>query len=252
MKRSNVVWILGVGVAVLLAATGVFMTTKSNKSAAVAQEPAVQETTVAATDSGVAAVESPQVAVAPSRVPLRAIGSSDAPVKIEEFASLTCGHCADFSKRTFDKVKEAYIDTGKVYFVYHDFPLNAQALDAALIARCMPEERFFPFIKFLFETQEKWAFAGDYKEALRQNAKLVGMSDDSFDSCLANMDLKNAIAENMQNRGRQHKIDSTPSFVINGQAVIKGDHSFPAFERALTPFLGAAAAPAAGEGTQAP
>ena len=114
----------------------------------------------------------------------RAVGDPNAPVKITELFSLTCGHCAEFHNNTYPSIKSEYVDTGKVYYVYQEFPLNKPALDASMIARCLPSERYAGFIDLLFKNQEAWALVDDYKSALRQNAKLAGMSDQEFDACL--------------------------------------------------------------------
>ncbi len=166
----------------------------------------------------------------------RALGDPSAKIRIDEYASLSCSHCADFSMHSFPKFKETYIDTGKVYFVYHDFPLNAPALDAAVIARCLPEERYFQFVKFLFETQDKW-LGKDYQDALRQNSKLLGMDDATFDACLGSGELKQGLIDQMQKAGKEHEIQSTPSFVVNRKEVLHGALPVEAFEKVFKPLL---------------
>lgn len=147
----------------------------------------------------------------------RTLGDPKAPVKMEEFASLTCSHCAHFENDIFPAFKKKYIDTGKVFYTYTDFPLNAPALDAAMIARCLPPERYFPFVVMLFGSQEQWAFTPTYKDALRQYSKLAGLSEDKFNSCLEDKKLKEGLIQQMQQRGQAHKVNSTPSFLINGE-----------------------------------
>ena len=176
---------------------------------------------------------------------VRTLGNPEAPVKIEEFASLTCGHCAAFHNSTFPQLKTKYIDTGKVFFTFTDFPLNAPALDATMVARCMPPERYFTFLSFLFQTQEQWAFSQDYKNSLRQNAKLAGMSDERFDSCLADTALRDGVVNRMQDKARSHALSSTPSFVINGTTVITGAVGIEVFDKAIAEAeTGTVAAPA--------
>jgi len=175
----------------------------------------------------------------------RALGDPKAPVRVDEYASLTCSHCAAFSNEIFDNFKKKYIDTGKVYFVFHDFPLNAPAIDAAMIARCMPADRYFQFTKFLFQTQDKWAYGTtSHRDVLRQNAKLLGMNDESIDACWNNADLKLALIDHMQKAGEKYKIDSTPSFVINqGAETISGMLPLTSFDKKLAPYLNKQAAP---------
>jgi protein-disulfide isomerase len=163
----------------------------------------------------------------------RTLGNPLAPIKIEEFSSLTCPHCGHFHKETFAALKEKYIDTGKVFFIFTDFPLNAAALDASMIARCMPPERYFTFIAFLYESQEQWAFTKDYQQNLRQDAKLAGMDDARYDACLADTKLKEGIVTRMQDKSGKYTIGSTPSFLINGKTVLTGALPIAAFDQAI-------------------
>jgi protein-disulfide isomerase len=168
----------------------------------------------------------------------RSLGDINAPVKVEEFASFTCGHCADFHNDTFPQFKESYIDTGKVHFTFVDFPLNAPALDASVIARCLPEDRYFQYISFLFKTQKDWAFSSDYLPTLRQNAKLLGATDEQLDECLSNDLMKEAILGNMQMASTEFEVNSTPSFVINGgENMIRGAQSYTAFSAYIDSLL---------------
>ncbi|MDB5490836.1 MAG: Periplasmic thiol:disulfide interchange protein DsbA [Micavibrio sp.] len=162
----------------------------------------------------------------------RTLGDPKAPVKVEEFASLTCGHCAHFESAIFPEFKKKYIDTGKVFFTFTDFPLNAPALDASMVARCLPPERYFPFLVLLFGSQEQWAFSPNYKDALRQNAKLAGLSDEKFTACLANKKLKESIVQQMQERGQAHNVNSTPSFLVDGK-LLTGALPIEQFDEAI-------------------
>lgn len=167
----------------------------------------------------------------------RSMGSPEAPVVIEEFASLSCGHCAHFHADVLPKLKEAYVDTGKVRFIFTDFPLNAPAMDGSMIARCMPQDQYFKFLGFLFENQEQWAFSADYQSKLRQNAKLLGTGDALFDACLASEELKQGLVARMQKASSDYDIQSTPSFVVNGKEVIRGAQGFEAFKTIIDKVL---------------
>ena len=166
----------------------------------------------------------------------RVLGKADAPVTIIEFASLTCPHCKDFEINTLPKLKAAYIDTGKVKFVYRDFPLDGRALLAAMVARCAPKDRYFAFLDALFRGQESWARAQDPIQALGQVAKLGGMSQTDFDACYKNQALFDAIKKDAVDAQSQYKIESTPTFIINGKKM-EGAHTFESFEAALKPLL---------------
>ena len=162
----------------------------------------------------------------------RAIGNPDAPIKIIEYASMTCSHCGAFHNDVLPVLKEKYIDTGKVYFEFREFPLNDPALKATLTARCLPEEQYYEFVSVLFKSQGQWDAGLDYMKALRQNAKLAGMSDATFDACHAEPMLKLKIAENMQEAKDKWKISATPTFVINdGAEIFSGVRPLQEFER---------------------
>ena len=172
---------------------------------------------------------------------VRAIGDPNAPVVIQEFSSLTCGHCGNFHKGTFKELKEKYIDTGKVYWVFKDFPLNAPALHGSMIARCLPADRHENFIQALFENQNDWAYGVDYLRYLRQNAQFVGLSGDEFEACLQNEDLKNGIVNSIKVAQAKWEISSTPSFVVNDTVVLTGSKKLEDFEKIIKPLLKAAA-----------
>ena len=173
----------------------------------------------------------------------RAVGDPNAPVKITELFSLTCGHCAEFHNNTYPSIKSEYVDTGKVYYVYQEFPLNKPALDASMIARCLPSERYAGFIDLLFKNQEAWALVDDYKSALRQNAKLAGMSDQEFDACLEHKELQEAFAQTIQDASIKWQVKSTPTIAFNdGEFTVSGAQKFPAMKNAIDQFLSRAQA----------
>src|SRR5262249_35931041 len=124
------------------------------------------------------------------------MGNAKAPVTIIEYASLTCPHCAHFDEETFPQLKSAYIDKGLVRYIYRDFPLDRVALQAAQIARCAGPERYFGFIDVLFRQQQNWAASRDpnqITENLRKLARLGGMSDDTFNKCLNDKAVQDAV-----------------------------------------------------------
>jgi len=163
----------------------------------------------------------------------RVLGDRSAPIKITEHSSLTCGRCGQFHTHTFKKFKSAYIDTGKAYLVFSDFPLNAPALHATMVARCISEERYFDFTQQLFEKQEEWAREADYLSYLEEKAAGFGLGESEFKSCVQNEELQEVILKRMQAVQAQWEVRSTPSFVINNQKVITGALSFEAFDKAI-------------------
>lgn len=168
----------------------------------------------------------------------RTLGSNDAPIKVTEYSSLTCGHCASFAKEEFPKIKEAYIDTGKVQFIFKEFPLNEPSVVASQILRCMPEDKYVNFMDLLFEQQESWAYVPDYQEKLIQYAKLAGIGEETVKSCVDNVELKKALVADMQSASEKFKIASTPTFVVNGgEKIIVGHQPFSFFQESFDGIL---------------
>ena len=167
----------------------------------------------------------------------RVLGKADAPVRLTEYASLTCPHCAHFYRDVFPQLKANYIDTGKVAYVYMDYPLNAPALDAAATALCVPEESYFKFIDYLFMNVEDWASKPSPGDAVLQNAKLLGGDADRLQTCSKSVLLKGAIIERMKKANTDFQIDSTPSFIINDKDVIRGSLDYEAMKAKIDAYL---------------
>ncbi len=152
-------------------------------------------------------------------------GDKKAPVTIIEYASFSCPHCATFYREAFEKLKNEYIDSGKVQFVYRDFPLNQQALMASMISSCRTDdekenkaEKHYGFIKALFKTQDVWAFDQKYLEKLESVAKLDGMSAGRFKSCIEDQKLQNKILQLRMEAAKSLQLRSTPTFFVNNEA----------------------------------
>jgi len=147
------------------------------------------------------------------------IGKPDAKTQVIELFSLTCTHCAAFAQETFPQVKAKLIDTGKVHYIFHDFPLDQVALTAAMVARALPAERYEPFVSALLASQDRWAFAHGVNstDELWKTAALAGMSRARFDATVADTALRDAILAQQKADATRWGIDSTPTFVINGE-----------------------------------
>lgn len=170
------------------------------------------------------------------------IGSDTAPIKVVEYSSLTCGHCAAFHQNDFPRIKTDYIDTGKVQFIFKEFPLNKPAVDASKLLRCLPRDRYLNFMTLLFTEQSKWAFLEDYLSPLKQNAKLAGLSDKDVTDCLNNTELENRLVGDMQKGGEKYKIQSTPSFIVNdGLRVLIGHQPYGFFKETFDTLLNGSA-----------
>jgi protein-disulfide isomerase len=162
----------------------------------------------------------------------RTLGKADAPITITEYASLGCSHCANFHANTFPDIKKNYIEIGKAKFIFRDFSLDPLSLQAAQIARCLPEKQFFGFIGILFKNQKEWINATGDITAIKKFATQAGMTDAAFKSCLDNKALNDALLEKRLEASNTLKVESTPTFFINGEKM-SGDMSFENFEKKL-------------------
>ena len=147
------------------------------------------------------------------------LGNKDAPVTIIEFASLSCPHCAAFHRERFPWLKKNFIDTGKVRFIFRDFPLNRAALLGSMLAHCADRPQYFAYLGLLFERQESWAFAESVEEALASLAQLAGMGRSRFESCLRDEELADQIIQSRLESQNEYDIESTPSFAIGGKLI---------------------------------
>jgi protein-disulfide isomerase len=156
-------------------------------------------------------------APADPRMQEHALGNPKAPVRMDEYYSLDCPHCAAFVTETLPQLKTDYIDTGKVYLVLHDFPLHEMALRATMLARCAPPDRFFPIVDTLFRVQRGWLLQteGASMDALKQQAKFAGLTDSQIDSCLNDRGLEDAILTERLEAEKALQIDATPTFIFN-------------------------------------
>mgnify|MGYP002526858112 CR=1 FL=1 len=117
------------------------------------------------------------------------LGNPNAPVSIIEYASLGCSHCADFHTNTYPKIKENFIDTGKVKFVFRNFPLGTPSLAAAMIAHCAGPEKFFGMVEIFFRSQKQWGNANRPLDELKKTARFGGISNSKVDACLSNQEI---------------------------------------------------------------
>eukprot|EP01037_Dinobryon_pediforme_P005833 gene5833-5899_t len=150
----------------------------------------------------------------------RAIGDAAAKVTVTEWFSLTCPHCAAFSRQALPQIRKDIVETGKARIVFADFPLDQVALTAAMVARSLPPERYVPFVEALFASQDRWAFARgiNQTEELAKMAALAGLPRAAFDAAIKNQELRNAILKGQEDAEKIYKVDSTPTFIFNGPA----------------------------------
>jgi len=164
-----------------------------------------------------------------------AIGSEKAPVTLIEYASMTCPHCAHFSETTFPELQKRYIDTGKVRFIFREFPLDPLAAAGFMLARCAGKDKFLPIVETLFAKQREWMVQNPVPP-LREIAKQFGFTQESFDACLANQKVLDAIQEVRDRGATKLGVNSTPTFFVNGKKLV-GDQPFDAFAKAIDSYL---------------
>jgi protein-disulfide isomerase len=180
-------------------------------------------------------------------IPDMTLGNKDAPINLIEYASMTCPHCAHFDAEVFPELKKNYIDTGKVYYVFREFPLDGVALRASMVARCMDKSRFFGFIHALFHTQTTWANPEVWNnektpidEKLTPMANLAkqqgGLSREQFDKCVNDTAMGKQIAM-QEERGRTvFNVPGTPAIYVNGKFFAQGN-DFMALDAYLKQLL---------------
>jgi len=151
-------------------------------------------------------------------LPEMAMGDEKAPVTIIEYASMTCPHCAHFQETTFPEIKKRYIDTGKVRWIFREFPLDNLAAAAFMLARCAGKddnEKYFALVDTLFRQQRQWAVEKPIPPLLAI-AKQAGLTEQSFNACLANQQVLDGIESIRKRAVDKFKVQSTPTFFING------------------------------------
>lgn len=170
------------------------------------------------------------------------LGAEDAKVTVVEYASLTCGHCMNFHTKVFPELKTKYVDTGKVRWIYRDFPLDPRAIAGAMLARCAAGEevntgRALAMIDALFHKQADWAFVKtNPTQALFDVAKQTGFTQERFDKCLTDEALLKKITAIYTRAAETFGVNATPSFFIDGKR-LQAAPSVEEFEKALDPLL---------------
>ncbi|HEY1475155.1 MAG TPA: DsbA family protein [Pseudolabrys sp.] len=174
----------------------------------------------------------------PDAQPDLALGNDKAPVTMVEYASMTCPHCAHFQETTFPELKKRYIDTGKVRYILRDFPLDNLAGAAFVLAHCAAGDdagKYYSMIDTLFSQQRTWAVEKPVPP-LMAIAKQAGLTEQSFNACLTNQKAWDAMESVRQRAMNQFKVQSTPTFFINGTQVT-GAVSIDDFAKVIDPYL---------------
>jgi len=174
----------------------------------------------------------------PQSLPDMGLGPANAPVTITEYASMTCPHCADFNEKVFPKIKSEYIDSGKIRYVFREFPLDIKAAAGSMLARCIAKDdapKYFAVIDLLFKQQSDWVVKNT-TETLTRIGKQAGLSQQQVEDCLKDQALLDKIAADQKFAADVLKVNSTPTFFINGE-MIKGDTRFEEFDKRIKSLL---------------
>ncbi len=167
-----------------------------------------------------------------------ALGSDKAKVTVIEYASMTCPHCAHFSETTWPTLKKEYVDTGKVRFIFREFPLDPLAAAGFMVARCAAKDdsvKYFAMIDTLFAQQKTWVVQKPL-EPLKAIAKQAGLTEEQFTACLSNQKLVEGLEAVRGRASDKLGVSSTPTFFINGDKK-SGDLSMDDLVKAVTPYL---------------
>ena len=181
--------------------------------------------------------------VTPARfdmTPTHILGNPDAPVTIYEFSSLGCSHCADFHLNILPKLKKEFIDTGKVNLVFADFPIDGRSMQAAMLARCMPAEKYFDFLSLLFKKQMNWGLSFKSEKLLIGYAKTEGLSAEQAKACMSDDKVAADIMAIRQDGMEKLQIRGTPSFLIRsaeGEELLPGVPNYDEFEKTINKYL---------------
>ena len=170
----------------------------------------------------------------PVSLPDMARGPKDASVTITEFASMTCPHCAAFNENVFPKIKSEYIDTGKVRYVFREFPLDIKAAAGSMLARCIAKDdagKYFAVVDMLFRQQNDWVMKNT-TETLTRIGKQAGLSQQAVETCLKDQALLDKMSADQKFAADVLKVNSTPTFFINGE-VVKGETSIEEFDKRI-------------------
>ncbi len=167
-----------------------------------------------------------------------ALGAEDAPVRMIEYASMTCPHCAAFHIMTWPAIKEKYVETGVVRFIFREFPFDDAALVAFMVARCAGDKKYFGMVDVLFEQQQVWLDRSrNILDELFKIARLAGFSQDSFQECIRNEDIARGVRAVKDRASLEFGVRSTPTFFINGERV-EGNLPIAKFDEIIGNIVG--------------
>jgi protein-disulfide isomerase len=170
-------------------------------------------------------------------LPDMALGPDDAKVTIVEYAAPTCPHCAAFNKDVFPKIKSEFIDTGKVRYVFREFPLNIKDLACAMLTRRIAGEdstKYFAVVDIMFRQQDQ--LVEKTSDTLRLIGRQAGLSSQAVEDCLKDQGMQDKISAGQKYAEDVLKVEGTPTFFINGDEIV-GEAAFEEFAKRINSLL---------------
>lgn len=168
------------------------------------------------------------------------IGKKNAGITVKVFSSLTCPHCANFHNKIFDSLKKEYIDTGKVKFEHHSFPLDLAALNAEKILRTLKNtEQSFELLGEIYKKQDQWAIGSDINiinKSIKDIALKFGVKESQIDEVLKDEKIQDQILNERIHAQKKYKISSTPTIIINDKKY-EGKHDFKNFKKVIEKLI---------------
>ncbi|MEL6998735.1 MAG: DsbA family protein [Pseudomonadota bacterium] len=164
------------------------------------------------------------------------LGDPEAPVTVIEYASLTCPHCASFHKTTWPKLKEAYVDTGKIRFIMREVYFDKYGLWASMAARCGGEKGFYPMVDAYLNNQSTWTRADNPGAEIQKIARRSGLGEERLRACMSDQDYAKTLIESYQTNAEADGVRATPSFIVNGE--LHSNMNFDEFAALLDEALG--------------
>lgn len=162
------------------------------------------------------------------------LGKPKARIVVEEYASLSCTHCAHFNNEIFPAFKAKYVDTGKVRYTLKEFitePANVAAV-GFITARCAGAARYFQVVDGLFRRQAEIYETRQLRPVLLDVARQAGLSEAQVTACVNEPANREAL-ETRVSEGIARGVDGTPTFYVNGVKVEAGVGSLADLDAAI-------------------
>jgi protein-disulfide isomerase len=164
------------------------------------------------------------------------IGNFDAKVILIEYSSLSCPGCAFFHEEILPQIKQNYIDSGEVLYIFRDYPANEQGLYGAVLSQCFGDQ-YFEVLDILFKAQKSWAFRKDFKQTLGNIAKLSGLDISRANKCLDDKQMAHGILKKAYTSMKALDINSTPIFFVNGNKITGMRNDYEYFAKMLDKYM---------------